>query len=114
MRIRSNRLSQRFRRYDSSRDGDCDRVRQVYAAQFVPRRIQIGLYAGERQIQNPSDVVICLASRGPDQTLLLSFRQFDRPGVSLKLMPAAESIKTAIGWSLTIFRDLYSAHSSFE
>ena len=67
-----------FRRYDSSRDGDGDRVRQVYAAQFVARRIQIGLHAGERQIQNPGDVVICLASRRPDQTFLLSFRQFDR------------------------------------
>ena len=75
---RSRRLSQRFRRYDSSRDGDGDCVRQVYAAQFVARRIQIGLHAGERQIQKPGDVVICLASRRPDQTFLLSFRQFDR------------------------------------
>src|ERR1700677_3204159 len=34
--------------------------------------------------------------------------------VSLKLMPAAESIKTAIGCNFTIFRDLYFAQSSFE
>ena len=34
--------------------------------------------------------------------------------VSLKLMPAAESIKTAIGCNFTIFRDLYSAQSSFK
>jgi hypothetical protein len=74
---RSTRLSQGFCRYDSSRDGDRDRVRQVYAAQFVARRIQIRFDAGERQIQNPGNVVVCLASRGPDQTLLLSFRQFD-------------------------------------
>ena len=39
MRTRSDRLSQGFRRDDSSRDGDRDRVRQVYAAQFVARRI---------------------------------------------------------------------------
>jgi hypothetical protein len=44
----STGLSQGFCRYDASRDGDRDRVRQVYAAQFVARRIQIGLYAGER------------------------------------------------------------------
>jgi hypothetical protein len=53
-------------------------VRQIYAAQFVARRIQIRFDAGERQIQNPGDVVVSLASRGPDQTFLLSFRQFDR------------------------------------
>ena len=47
MRTRSNRLSQGFCRYDASRDGDRDRVRQVDAAQFMARRIQIGLYAGE-------------------------------------------------------------------
>ena len=75
---RSARLSQDFRWYDSSRDGDGDCVRQVYAAQFVPGRIQIPLYAGERQIQKPSNVMICLASRRPDQTFLLSFRQFER------------------------------------
>ena len=78
MRTCSSRPSQRFRRYDSSRDGDCDRVRQVYAAQFVPRRIQIGLHAGERQIQKRGDVVKCFSSRSPDETFLLSFRQFDR------------------------------------
>jgi hypothetical protein len=52
-------------------------MRQVYAAQFVARRIEIGLHAGKRQIQKPRDVVICLSSRRPDQTFLLSFGQFD-------------------------------------
>jgi hypothetical protein len=74
----STRLSQGFCWYDSSGDGDRDRVGQIYAAQFVARRIQICFDAGERQIQNPSNVVVSLASRRPDQTLLLSFRQFDR------------------------------------
>ena len=71
-------LSQGLCRYDATRDGDRDRVRQVYTAQFVARRIQIRFDAGERQIQNPGDVVVRLASRRPDQTLLLSFRKFDR------------------------------------
>ena len=78
MRMRLSRLAHDFCGDDSRRDGDGDRVRQVYAAQFVARRIQIPLYAGERQIQKPGNVVICLASRRPDQTFLLSFRQFDR------------------------------------
>src|SRR5208282_3170976 len=34
--------------------------------------------------------------------------------VSLKLLAAAESIKTAIRCNFTIFRDLYSAQSAFE
>jgi hypothetical protein len=78
IRASSSRPSQRFRRYDSGRDSDGDRVGQVYAAQFVPRGIQIGLHAGERQIQKRGDVVKCFASRSPDETFLLSFRQFDR------------------------------------
>jgi hypothetical protein len=76
--LESAGLSQGFRRYDASHNGEGDRVRQVYAAQFVARRIQIPLYAGKRQIQNPGNVVVSLASRRPDQTFLLSFREFDR------------------------------------
>ena len=76
----SNWLSQGFCWYDFSGDSDRDRMRQIYAAQFVARRIQIRLDACERQIQNPGNVVVCLASRRPDQTFLLSFRQFDRIG----------------------------------
>jgi hypothetical protein len=110
----STRLSQCFCRYDASRDGDRDSVRQVYAAQFVARRIQIGLYASERQIQNPGNVVVSLASRRPDQTLLLSFRQFDRLGRQFEIDPAAELINTSIGYNFTICCDLYSAQSSFE
>ena len=108
MRASSSRPSQRFRRYHSSRDGDCDRVRQVYAAQFVPRRIQIGLHAGERQIQKPGDVVICLASRRPDQTFLFSFRQLNRLWRQFEIDASGKvRSKTAIGCSFAILRDLY-------
>ena len=110
----SARLSQGFCRYDAGRDGDRDRVRQVYAAQFVACRIQIRFDAGERQIQNPGNVVVSLASRRPDQNSSSLFDSSTGSGASLKLMPAAESIKTAIGCNFTIFRDLYLAQSSFE
>jgi hypothetical protein len=88
MLVGSTWLSQGFCRYDSSRDGDSDRVRQVYAAQFVARRIQIRFDAGKRQIQNPGNVVVRLASRRPDQTLLLSFRHFDRRWRQFEIDPS--------------------------
>ena len=50
MRRVNTRLSQGFCWYDLGGDSDRDRVRQVYANEFVARRIQIGLYASERQI----------------------------------------------------------------
>jgi hypothetical protein len=43
----STRLSQGFCWYDFGGDGDRDRVGQIYAAQFVARRIQIRFDAGE-------------------------------------------------------------------
>ena len=87
---------------------------QVHALGHGNGRIEIALYAGERQIQDPGNVVICLASRRPDQTSSTLFDSSTGSGVSLKFMAAAESIKTAIGCNFTVFRDLYAAQSSFE
>jgi hypothetical protein len=93
MRHSSTLPSQRFRRYDSGCDGDgataC--VKLCSSSCGAPYPDRPAHYAND-QIQKPGDVVICLASCRPNQTFLLSFRKYDRIGVSLESVCARGGI----------------------